>query len=109
MCLGDLAAEHQANPRSLRFGSKKGNEQVGAVNQARPLISDQNFGGRSVLPPRNLDAPAGLESRIGRVADEIDQKLFQLVRIGANMDRWARGHFDWQPLLPSSDPPPQRL
>src|SRR5260370_34150451 len=105
MCLGDLAAEHQANPRPLRLGSKKGNEQVGAVNQTRPLISDQNFGGRSVLAPPNLDTPAGLESRIGPVADEIDQQLFQLARSRTNMNRGARGHFDFQPLLQSSDPP----
>ncbi len=87
VALGDLATWNKANAGSGGFGRKERNEQVRRVRKAGPFVFDDDFDMR--LPaerPRDAHAAAGFERGIGGVAHQIDQELFDLVRI-----RWNDG------------------
>src|SRR5579864_8345066 len=64
--LGDLPAENQSNSTAARFGGEERDEQIVAVQQARPLIADKDLERMPVHLPAHLNRARGPYRRIER-------------------------------------------
>src|SRR2546427_11020361 len=89
---GNLTAQDQADPGAFRLGRKKGNEKIAGAGESRAFIPDGNFEARSRFDPSHFDPALRFERRIDRVAQKIDQKLFQLVAV--SLKRYRRSARD---------------
>ncbi len=87
MSLGDLAAEGESDAGSGGLGGEKGNEEIGGVGDSGTAVEKEDFGiGVGTKPPEadggiwKRGCP-GFEDSVGGVALEVDQELFELIRI----------------------------
>ena len=89
--LGDLPAQHQADARSAGLGGEERHEQVGGLRRARALVVDPDVDAARRVPPADRDArAAGVERRVGGVAQQVDQQLLDLVAVGGERRRRGR-------------------
>src|SRR3954468_16933235 len=88
MCLCDLTAQDQPDPRPARLGGEKRNKQVPGVRETGPLVLDPQLHGRRVRPgqplPANRYTAAGFADSIDSVSDQIDEQLLELIPISLN-------------------------
>src|SRR5690349_13158306 len=106
MRLGDLPAECEPDPGTVRLRREEGHEEVRRVGQTRPFILDQHDDRGLVDRPRYTH-PA---TRVGRglhgvhgVPDDVDEELIELVAIGEDGRRWTRTERHWHALLQLDD------
>jgi len=83
---GDLAAQHQTDSRAGGLRREEGNKQVARVRKTRPFVFDRYFDVSYAASPSNMHCASGFNRGINRVADKIDQELFQLITIRADRD-----------------------
>ncbi len=88
--LGDLAAERQTDARAGRLGREERHEQVRRVRQPGSFILDGELQEAVDRLPVDPHLAARLERRIDGVADDVDQQLFELIRIGFDLRRLRR-------------------
>ena len=71
-------------PVPLGLGGEERDEQVAGVGQPGPVVIHRHLdhAGCSARQP-TLTPPAGLERGVGRVADQVDQQLVELVAVRA--------------------------
>src|SRR6476659_7553416 len=105
MCLGDLAAEREADTGHGGLGGEERYEQVGRIRQARTLVFDGDLERAVDLLPVDPHLPAftALERRVDRVPDDVDQQLFELVGIRGDVRVPVARYLDWQPILELGD------
>src|SRR5260370_31063985 len=89
MRLSDLAAEGEANARATRLGREERDEQIRGPGNSRTFVVDPVFNARSVFPPADVDAAAGLESCVGGDVQQVDQQLIELIRNPGTSDTCA--------------------
>src|SRR6266540_3806944 len=89
--LGDLSRENQPDARAFGLCREEGNEEVRGVREARPFVADPDLEARrrgcNALPS-HFDAAGALQGGVHGIAEEIDDGLLKLVRVGA--DRQGR-------------------
>src|SRR6266581_5939 len=59
----------------------EGNEKVGGVRKARTLVHNPHVELSALPGPAHLNGAAGFERRICGITNQVDQQLFQLVRV----------------------------
>ena len=105
VAFGDLTAQHEADSHAIWFRRKKRNKQVCTVRQTCTLILDEDFNTRSIVEmPPNRYATIGFERGVDSISDEVDQKLLNLIRIGADDDIRSAFYFHCDSGLKTSNP-----
>src|SRR5215472_8767494 len=89
---GDLAAKNKADARAAWLGSKERHKKIGGIGKSRTIIENPQLHLPALARPAHLHATFGLERRVGSVANQIDQELLQLIRVGGNDRVWAFSH-----------------
>src|SRR5258708_15919353 len=90
MGLDDLARQNESDARALGLRRKERHEEIRALGKTGTLVLDEDDR-RSVLPdPPGPDSSARDERGIHRVANDIDQHLFQLVTVGLDRHGLSR-------------------
>ena len=82
---GDLLREHKSNAAPFRLSGVEGDEEVRGIEQAGAGVDDLEDGLGRRLAPGDEDARwrGGLgEGGFDGVADEVDEELLELVRVG---------------------------
>src|SRR5207249_4358610 len=90
MSFGDLSAQNQPDPRSLRLCCKEGNEQIRRIRKARAFIIYPDLEVQRSLLPTCAYASPGDERGIDGVAQQVYEKLVQLVPISLDGE-WGAG------------------
>src|SRR5262249_15227753 len=87
--LGDLAREHEPDPRALRLRRDERPEEVRAVRDAGPVVLHDERQ-RAVLPrPADANAAVRLERCVDCVAHEVDEQLIELITVGPHRRGWT--------------------
>ena len=97
MAFGDLTAQHQANAGAALFRGEERDEEVAGVGDAVAFVSHLQDELSPVHSPFDSYAAAGFDGRVGRVADQIDEQLIELVAVSPERKGWAVDHSHFQP------------
>src|SRR5215472_9995347 len=81
---GDLAAKNKADARAAWLGSKERHKKIGGIGKSRTIIENPQLYLPALARPAHLHATFGLQRRVSSVANQIDQELLQLIRVGGN-------------------------
>src|SRR6478672_9879768 len=84
MCLCNLPAKYQSDPRAAAFRGEERHEKIRRVRKARAFIAHNNHDcvRRAFVPDEHAASSFG--RGIDGVADQVDESLLQLVRIALN-------------------------
>ena len=105
MAFGDLTAQDEADSHAIWFRRKERNKQVCTVRQTCTLVLDEDFNIRSIVEmPPNHYATIGFKRSVGSISDKVDQKLLNLIRIGADDDIGSAFYFHCDSGLETSNP-----
>ncbi len=95
MRLRDLTAQCEANAGTCRLRGEEGYEQVGSRVETPALVLDDDHDAARVRAPRHRHRAAGLERCVGRVAQQVDERLLELRTVRFDDDvRVIVGHPD---------------
>ena len=107
----DLAAQDQTDAAAAVLGGEEWNKKIVAVEQAGALVADEDFNAARVGAPAHFHGAGMFERGIKRgvdgVADQVDQYLLNLVRVGINGDGRAverGGRKGGAPAMPRAAP-----
>ena len=110
MRLGDLAAQHQSDPRAAGLGREERNEQIRRLRRPRSVVVDpQVEAACRTLPADHHAAAAVFERGLGAVAQQIDEQLLELIAIGVHGQVGSGLHRHRHARLESSHAVHQRL
>jgi hypothetical protein len=99
----DLPAENKSNAGTARFRRKKRNKQICRIRDTVPSVINGHFEDLILGIPTDTHLSSGFDCRIRGVANEVNQYLFDLVRIKVPFDLLRGVHNHLDPRFESSN------
>src|SRR5262245_21530607 len=99
MSLSNLAAQDEADTGTARFRRKERYEQVSRIGQPGSLILNHDIDITSRALPKHALTAVGIQRCVDSIANEINQQLFDLIRIRLNCEFRTRIESNGHPCL----------
>ena len=99
MGLRNLPAQDQADSRAALLGGKEGDKKVCGIRDSRTIVFHPHLNARVFSLPADAHPATRLERGIYCVVQQIDEQLFELIRIGLNLHLRPRPDLNGQTRL----------